>query len=678
MTWQERECKVGGYAISANARGSALVYTCWHAMKRMHCCQKSHCYRVIGTTVQTIIVCLMVMCGQAPANTANRVALIIGNDTYTNLPAHQQLRKARNDAKAAAKTFRDLGFDVLLGLDLGRSQINRKLQELVSRITPGDTVSFYFAGHGVRIDGRNFLLPSDVPQVGGGQADYLKAEAIGVDLIVDMIQSRGARLSLLVLDACRDNPFKDKRGRSVGGRRGLARMDPPEGTLILFSAGAGQQALDRLADNDPHPNSIFTRTLLPLLAQKGQELSQLTRRVKRDVRALARTVSHRQTPAVYNEVIGDVYLAGRAVGPAPKSAAKSTAKLSNAAQAWNAIEDTKSRAVLESFIRAYPATVFATFANARLKELADQRLAMTQQQQNLPAARPRAILEPGTEFQDCPKCPRMVVLPPGQFKMGSPRKERGREKDEGPRHAVSIARAFAVGKYEVTRGQYAAFVLATGQKDGGSCWSESKVGKGDWKDRSGRGWRTPGFEQTDDHPVVCVSWHDAKTYAAWVSQRTGKTYRLLSEAEWEYAARAGSDKPYSYGSGPSALCEHANGADLSARRVYGRNLATYRCNDGYVHTAPVGRFRANAFGLHDMHGNVVEWVEDVVHANYKRAPHDGSAWVRGGNQSRRVLRGGAWGYGQRYLRSADRDEYYAGARGNYGGFRIASSLPELR
>lgn len=306
--------------------------------------------------------------GISAAATAKRVALVVGNDSYVNLGSQQQLKKARNDARAMAKTLKTLGFEVDLGLDLGRFALNLKLQDFANRISPGDTATFFFAGHGVQIGGLNYLLPSDAPKIGDGQENLLKSESIRVDGITDTIRSRGARLSLLVLDACRNNPFKNSRGRSIGGGRGLARVDPPEGTLVLFSAGTGQVALDRLSDDDAHPNSVFTRTVLPLLKEKGLELSTLTRRVKRDVRALARTVRHVQTPAVYNEVIGDVFLAGRSIVVEPK-AETPRPPVNAAAQAWNAIENVTSPAVLKAFVKEFPDSIYATFAKARIAEL---------------------------------------------------------------------------------------------------------------------------------------------------------------------------------------------------------------------------------------------------------------------------------------------------------------------
>ena len=236
------------------------------------------------------------------------MALVIGIDSYINLPSGSQLKKAKNDARSVSMAFTNLGFEVIDGFDLKRREINVLLSKLSKQIEPGDEVAFFFAGHGVRIDGLNYLLPADIPAIQNTDAGLLKAEALRVDTISDRFRRKGARLSLLILDACRNNPYKDNRGRSVGGTRGLAPMDPPEGTLVMFSAGAGQEALDRLSDDDANPNSIFTRTILPLLNKNDLELSRLARLVKAKVRDLAKSIGHKQTPAVYNEVIGDVYL----------------------------------------------------------------------------------------------------------------------------------------------------------------------------------------------------------------------------------------------------------------------------------------------------------------------------------------------------------------------------------
>jgi len=205
---------------------------------------------------------LMGLVVAAPALADQRVALVIGNDAYSSVPV---LQKAAADARTMAASLSKLGFDVDSGVNISRTETNRKLQDFLNRIEPGDVALFYFAGHGVEIAGANYL----------------------------------------VIDACRDNPFAIKTGRSVGGTRGLALVVPPRGTFIMYSAGAGEAALDRLSDADPENNSVFTRTLVPLLAQGGLSLPELARETRRRVHDLAASAGRSQTPAYYDEVLGD-------------------------------------------------------------------------------------------------------------------------------------------------------------------------------------------------------------------------------------------------------------------------------------------------------------------------------------------------------------------------------------
>ena len=260
-------------------------------------------------------------------------------------------------------------------------------------------------------------------------------------------------------------------------------------------------------------------------------------------------------------------------------------------------------------------------------------------------------------------------MPAGSFEMGSPESEAGRWSTEGPVHRVGIKRPFAVGVHEVTRGEYSRFVSATGYPSGASCQTYEG---GEWKLRSGRDWRYPGFQQTNAHPVVCVSWEDAKAYVRWLSEKTGEEYRLPSESEWEYAARGGTETMRYWGGNSSGQCGYANGADREAKKHYS-GWTTVSCNDGHVHTSPAGSFRGNGFGLHDALGNVWEWVEDCWNDSYLGAPRDESAW-ESGECDRRVLRGGSWNSLPRILRFAYRDLNGTESRSFTAGFRVARTL----
>lgn len=277
----------------------------------------------------------------------------------------------------------------------------------------------------------------------------------------------------------------------------------------------------------------------------------------------------------------------------------------------------------------------------------------------------------GQVFDDCRGegwCPTMVVLPAGSFRMGSPPDEAGRHADEGPARTITIAHPFAVGRYEITRGQYREFVRDTGHRHLFGCLVARGESSQPQLDR-GATWTDPGFEQDDDEPAVCVSWYDAQAYIRWLNRRTGGGYRLLTESEWEYAARAGGSGPFGV-TAESELCLVANHADALAANFGWRNTA---CTDGSVHTAAVGSLRPNLFGLYDMLGNAMEWVEDCYAENLSELPTDGTAFI-GDGCLWRVHRGGAWHDEARATRLAARTGDQPAISGAGGGFRVAKTL----
>ena len=313
--------------------------------------------------------------------------------------------------------------------------------------------------------------------------------------------------------------------------------------------------------------------------------------------------------------------------PAPGGGAASRAAESRAAYAAAAGIDTIAayQAVADTFEGLY-----ATLARQKVEQLKR---------------------EPGRRFRDCETCPWVVVVPPGSYEMGSPEGEAGRGGGEGPVHRVTIEEPFAVGMYEVTFAQWEACVRA------GACL------------------RNPGDEGwgRGERPVIDVSWEDARAYVEWLSRETGAGYRLPSESEWEYAARAGSGEPRHWGEDSSEACGYGNVADRTANEKY-PSLAIHECRDGYVHTSPTGSFKANAYGVHDMLGNVSEWVEDCWHGDYRGAPADGSAWTREGNCFLRVSRGGSWLSIPGTVRSANRFRFSRWERKDEVGFRVVRIL----
>lgn len=316
---------------------------------------------------QLILVGLLISAGCTTAEAAKRVALVIGNNAYENLPV---LQKAVNDARSVADTLREIGFKVHLGENLTRRQTSRKLSDFSADLSPGDQAFVFFAGHGVALGAENYLIPSDMPKPRVGEDGLVRDEAIAVSELVARVQRRGAAASFFVLDACRDNPFAATGVRSIGNTRGLTRVTAPSGVFILFSAGIGQTALDRLSDQDPDRNSVFTRKLVPLLKKPGLTHIGLAKTLQREVSVLAGTVPHRQQPAYYDEIIGEIVLrpAEKVVTP-PKAESQAKPPLSPAAEAWTLIKKTNDPADLEIFIERFPKSFFADLARRRLKKM---------------------------------------------------------------------------------------------------------------------------------------------------------------------------------------------------------------------------------------------------------------------------------------------------------------------
>jgi hypothetical protein len=260
------------------------------------------------------IAALAVLGAFAPALAEKRVALVIGNDRYASLSASEQLQKAVNDARAVGGALRQIGFEVVSGENVGRQALIDRLDETARRVQPGDTVFFFFSGHGVTVEGANYILPADVPMVGTGQITRLTGAAVREDDITAAFIRAGARVAVVVLDACRNNPFASLGTRGIGGERGLAPREPPSGVFTFYSAGRGEAALDRLYDGDGNPNSVFTRVLVPALGRPDLDLSGLAIEVREEVTRLARSVKHDQRPAYYDETSGGrIYLAAATI-----------------------------------------------------------------------------------------------------------------------------------------------------------------------------------------------------------------------------------------------------------------------------------------------------------------------------------------------------------------------------
>jgi len=329
-------------------------------------------------------------------------------------------------------------------------------------------------------------------------------------------------------------------------------------------------------------------------------------------------------------------------------------------------------AAIEKFAKTVEAAHMLQWQQAYQEQV--QKPAQASIAANAASRATRPMPKVGSNFKECPDCPEIIVIPAGAFDMGSPDDEVGRPDkrnvnlghSEGPVHRVKVA-SFALGKFEVTRAQFSAFTRETGY--GGV--------KGDWPQPS-------EFHQEDNHPVVNINATDADAYVAWLARKTGQPYRLPTEAEWEYAARANTTTSYYWGNDIDAICQYANIRDQTAKKAseWMKDWKVVNCADGFVFTAPVGSFKPNAFGLYDMLGNAAEAVADCAPLrDYEGAPNDGSAvFVIAGCDEHRGSghwhnrRGGSWQYGAEAARAAARDGTQE-ARESSSGLRIARSLP---
>jgi formylglycine-generating enzyme required for sulfatase activity len=439
-------------------------------------------------------------------------------------------------------------------------------------------------------------------------------EAVDADWVLQQMEFAGNRMNIIILDACRNNPLpSDKRSAD----KGLARMDAPKGSFLAYSTAPGATAVDGKGSNSP-----YSQALANAIENNRVPLEQLFRQVRVDV---MNATGEDQVPWDASSLTGEFYFK-RPDGSAP---AQQTAALAPA-----------------------PAPQPAAPSGSNGGEA---------------SRAPQPAVARGQVFKDnCPNCPDLVSIPAGKFKMGSDPDADMDRKEERPTHEVTIAKPFALMTKEVTRDQFAAFAKETDREIDEGCQANDG-GNGKWQDKAT--FLNPGIEQKGNHPVVCVSPTDAADYAEWLSQKSGRHYRLPTEAEWEYAARAGKKTAWPWGNDVGNNgCKAVNAMDASGHKKYPINDAM-ECDDHFVTTAPVGSFPANPWGLYDMLGNVWEMVSDCWHATYDGAPGDGSSWETGCGDG--VIRGGAWLENPWDTRFAARWKSEGGGRDTATGFRLA-------
>ena len=526
----------------------------------------------------------------------------------------------------------------------------------------------YYSGHGAADaeTKRNYLIPIDAKKPG---TESFWDESVQLDEVLSLLNGASGAAKFVVFDACRNElrlPYR--------GSKGFEPVREQPGSYVAYTTAPGQPALDDGATSGPYAAALAAE-----LAKPGLDHLTLFQDVKEAVYLATKGA---QQPWATDGLVRRIYLTGK---PKPALSNPSPEKPDEAAQAWSVIQNTSSEAVLDEFIRRYVNSFYASFAKARLQELRAAGQAVNVPKLNPIEAEPqeqacsdgllvsvamsseKPCIKPGSgkSFKDCPDCPEMVVVPPGSFMMGSPENEPERQNlqvgTETPQHKVSIAEAFAVGRFHITRGEFARFAKTTGYNTTGGCYS---LTGSEWRNNRTASWQSPGFPQDDTHPVVCVNWEDIKAYVAWLAEQTGKNYRLLSEAEYEYAARAGSTTPFWWGATISPDLANYNGNNAYAGGLKG----SYRAE-----TVSVQSFSPNPWGLYHVSGNAWTWTKDCWHDNYLGAPSDGSAWMTGECRSR-VIRGGSWNSPPASLRGASRTWIDPGTRGNSNGFRVARPL----
>jgi formylglycine-generating enzyme required for sulfatase activity len=516
-----------------------------------------------------------------------------------------KLTNPANDAELMATTLKKLGFDVVKVQDADLQQMKRAISDFGTKLTDA-------GGSAVGL----FYYAGHGIQVGGTnfliplKANITKAadadlEAVDAGLILKQMEFAGNALNIIILDACRNNPLS--RGMRSADQ-GLARMDAPMGSFIAYSTAPGATAADGSGKNSP-----YTLALAKAMQKPGIPIEEAFRDARVEVIA---ATQKEQIPWESSSLTGAF-----SFNPGQRAAEPQVAAV-------------------------VPAP------------------APTPEPAPAPAAKTPA---PSGKVAMCKNCPEMVAIPAGSFMMGSPDSEDDRNRREGPQTKMNI-RAFSLGKYPVTRGQFAEFIQATGYQPARRCFAEvshnnfDMTSKADWKD--------PGFEQTEQDPVVCVSWNDAMAYVEWLSQATGKHYRLPSEAEWEYAARAGTTTSRIWGDDPDEACAYANAADRQVKKEYGWKDVV-DCDDGYVYTSPVGKFKPNKFGLYDMMGNARQVVAGCLTDSIADLPKDGSADE---DCSQHPLRGSSWeSLAGQVMRAACREWIGSEYAHLAYGFRVAMS-----
>lgn len=576
-------------------------------------------YRCLALALLALVSPLAPAAAQTATDGPARIALVIGNAAYREAG----LANAATDARAVADVLRQGEFDLVSVENADRAALEQAMATFKSKLRRGAHVVVFYSGHAVQFRSRNFLVPVDA-QIRGA-ADVARA-TFDLDQLVDaLIVSRPASAAI-VLDAARDNPWL----ATLGAGRGLAAIERIENIAVMTPVAPGRT----VAETPGRANPAIEEWLKAIRTPDLDMTTALTR--TRD--AVAR--STRRTQQVW---ISSAPAAGLVVTPSgrPVAVALNTRSVIGAPPPpgpqsdqlgpyelsfWETIRNSRNPAEYRAYLDAYPNGRFAALARTR-----EQLYRNPPQDGAAPvvasAQPPRGAAAPPKTVRDCDDCPELALIPAGSFEMGS----NEMFEFEKPVRSVTIGSAFYIGTREVTFEEW------------DSCVAQGGCSHRPGDRNLGRGKR----------PVTDIHWNDAGAYLVWLSLKTGRKYRLPTEAEWEYAARAGTATSYPWGNAIDKEKANCNGCNAQPRRQAGE----------------VGQFPANGFGLYDMAGNAAEWVADCWSENYRASPRDGSAYSPPGCRER-VLRGGSFNNDPRYLRSAARFKYEADVRFYTNGFRV--------
>jgi len=597
--------------------------------------QSSHKFIWFELAALLTLLALAILCAPTPLSTAQqdnrqlkreqtqpnglaqrRIALVIGNGAYQNV---KPLKNPPNDATLLAATLKKLGFEVTVGTDKSQREMKQLIREFGQRLRGGGGVGlFYFAGHGVQARGHNYLVPVDAEIQ--TEAD-LEDAAVDVNYVLNMMDDAQNALNIAILDACRNNPFA-RSFRSA--QEGLAQVKAPTGTLIAYAT-----APDSVAADGGGANSPYAEELTKQIQVSGVLLETMFRRVAEQVSARS---GGRQEPWFSANVKGDFYFTNRK----NLSLSNTPAKIDAVAverEYWETIRSSNDPQDYKDYLQTYPDGAYVGVARAKIRQIetarntrpVDSQPSNTQPSNSSgnktsePAGAAKTSASPPPKSFRSQQGIEMVYIPPGEFVMGST----NGPKIEQPVHRVTIIEGFYMGRYEVTQSQWQA-VMGNNPSALKRCGTNC--------------------------PVEWVSWDEAQDFIKKLNEANeGFKYRLPSEAEWEYACRAGTTGDY-YGDDVDDIGWWAKKTTMTTHAVGGK--------------------QPNAFGLYDMSGNVAEWCSDWFHENYNGAPTDGSAWVTGNDLGLRMIRGGWWNSISKDLRSASRGWTNREYRLSYIGLRV--------